>query len=238
MIKIKRLIERIEEQELQLEQQEEYLIGKIEELKALHEEHEKLKHSHTSLIIKHENLEKKYACATTVFSCVDPLEKENANLKTHLEVLTSKHVKMQKDHEVLKCSHDNLQDEHAMLQVSHEVVVTSVRHFQSLTQKCTCSLNSINFVCANACCSQIQQSSVEQIHVDSCDDLIAQENDLLKLEVKRLELEMIKLQGKALMQPTQDNRDHMVNKLESGTTVSRSFSQGKYKSPHQRDKRR
>jgi hypothetical protein len=43
---------------------------------------------------------------------------------------------------------------------------------------------------------------------------------------------MIKLQGKALGQPTQDNRDHMVNKLESGTTVSRSFSQGKYKSPH------
>jgi hypothetical protein len=88
IINIKILIERNEEQELQLEQQEEYLIGKIEELKALHEEHEKLKHSHTSLI--------------------DPLEKENANLKTQLEVLTSKHVKLQKDHEVFKCSHDNL----------------------------------------------------------------------------------------------------------------------------------
>jgi hypothetical protein len=94
IIKIKRLIERNEEQEFQLEQQEEYLIGKIEELKALHEEHEKLKHSHTSLIDKHENLEKKYAYATNVSSCVDPLEKENANLKTQLEVLTSKHVKM------------------------------------------------------------------------------------------------------------------------------------------------
>jgi hypothetical protein len=58
IIKIKRLIERNEEQELQLEQQEEYLIGKIEELKALHEEHEKLKHSHTSLIGKYKNLEK------------------------------------------------------------------------------------------------------------------------------------------------------------------------------------
>jgi hypothetical protein len=68
--------------------------------------------------------------------------------------------------------------------------------------------------------------------MDSCDDHIAEENDLLKLEVKRLELKMIKLQGKSLGQPTQDNHDHMVNKLESGTTVSRSFSQGKYKSPH------
>jgi hypothetical protein len=229
IIKIKRLIERNEERELQLEQQEEYLIGKIEELKTLHEEHEKLKHSHTSLIDKHENLEKKYACATNVSSCVDSLEKENANLKTQLEVLTSKHVKLQKDHEVLKCSHDNLQDEHVMLQVSHEVVVTSVRHFQPLTQKCTCSFNSINFMCANACCSQSQQSSIEQIYVDSCDDLIAEENDLLKLEVQRLENEMVELKRKTLGQPTQDNRDHMVNKLELGTTVTRSSSQQKYK---------
>ena len=43
---------------------------------------------------------------------------------------------------------------------------------------------------------------------------------------------MIKLQEKALGQPTQDNHDHMVNKLELGTTVTRSSSQQKYKSPH------
>jgi hypothetical protein len=120
---------------------------------------------------------------------------------------------MQKDHEVLKCSHDNLQDAHVMLHVSHEVVVASVKHIQPSTQKCTCSLNFINFVCANVCCSQSQQWSIEQIHVDFCDDLIAEENDLLKLEVKRLELEMVKLQEKALGQITQDNHDHMVNKL-------------------------
>jgi hypothetical protein len=108
MIKIKSLFERLQEKELQPEQQEKYLIGEIEELKTLNEEHEKLKNSHISLIDKHENLEKKYACSTNVSSCVDPLEKENANLKTQLEVLTSKHVKMQKDHDVLKCSHDNL----------------------------------------------------------------------------------------------------------------------------------
>jgi hypothetical protein len=82
IIKIKRLIERNEEQKLQLEQQEESLIDKIKELKALHEEHEKLKQSHTFLIGKHKNLEKKYACATNISSCVDSLEKENANLKT------------------------------------------------------------------------------------------------------------------------------------------------------------
>jgi hypothetical protein len=77
MIKIKRLFERLEEQELQLEQKEEYLIDKIVELMALNDEHEKPEHSHTSLIGKHETLEKEYACATNVSSCIDPLEKEN-----------------------------------------------------------------------------------------------------------------------------------------------------------------
>jgi hypothetical protein len=81
------------------------------------------------LIGKHKNLEKEYVCATNVSSCVDPLEKENANLKAQLEVLTSKHVKMQKDYEMLKCSYEDLQDAHVMLQVPHEVVVTSVKYF-------------------------------------------------------------------------------------------------------------
>jgi hypothetical protein len=94
IVKIKKLFKRIQEQELQLEEQEEYFIGKIEELKTLNEEHEKLKHSLTSLIGKHENLEKEYACATNVSTCVALLEKENANLKAQLEVLTSKHVKV------------------------------------------------------------------------------------------------------------------------------------------------
>jgi hypothetical protein len=95
-----------------------------------------------------------------------------------------------------------------------------------------CSVNSINFICANVCCSQSQQSSVEKINVDTCDDLIAEENDVLKLELKKLKLQMVKLQGKALGQPTQDSRDHMVKKIESGTTVTRHSSQYKYKSPH------
>jgi hypothetical protein len=68
---------------------------------------EKLKHSHTSLIGKHENLENEYPYATNISSCVDPLEKENANLKVQLELLTSKHVKMQKDYEMLQCSHED-----------------------------------------------------------------------------------------------------------------------------------
>jgi hypothetical protein len=112
------------------------------------------------LIGKHKNLEKEYACTTNVSSCVDSLEIDNANLKAQLKVLTSKHVKMQKDYEMLKCSHEDPQDAHVMLQVSHEIVVTSVKHSQPHTQKCTCSPNFVNYICANVCCSQSQQSSI------------------------------------------------------------------------------
>jgi hypothetical protein len=73
---------------------------------------------------------------------------------------------------MLKCSHEELQDTYVMLQVSHKVVVTSVKHSQPHTQKCTCSSNFLKSICANACWSQSQQSSVEQINVDSGDDLI------------------------------------------------------------------
>jgi AmiR/NasT family two-component response regulator len=173
------------------------------------------------LIGKHENLEKEYACATNVSSCVDPLEKENANLKDQLEVLNSKHVKMQKGYEMLKCSHEDLQDAHVMLQVSHEVVVTSVKHFQPHTQECACSPNFVNPICANACCSQSPQSNVEQINVDSCDDLIAEQNDTLKLKVKRLEQKVKMLEKQAKVRPAQDNRRNMVNKFEKGSNFTK-----------------
>jgi hypothetical protein len=201
MIKIKSLFERLQEQELLLEQQEEYLIYNIKDLKTLNKEHEKLKNSHIFLIGKHENLEKQYACATNVSYCVDPLEKKNANLKGQLEVLTSHHVKMQKDYKMLKCSHEDLQDAHVMLQVSNEVVVTSVKHFQSHTQECTCLPNFVILICANACCSQSPQLNVEQINVDSCDDLTTEENDILKLEVKRLEQKVKMLEKQAKVRP-------------------------------------
>jgi hypothetical protein len=43
---------------------------------------------------------------------------------------------------------------------------------------------------------------------------------------------MVKVEGKALVQPTQDNHDHMVNKFESETTITRPLSRQKYKSSH------
>jgi cell division protein FtsB len=55
--------------------------------------------------------------------------------------------------------------------------------------------------------------------VKTCDDLIAQENDHLKREVKKLELEVNKLKKQAKVQPTQDNRSNVVKKLEKEKTT-------------------
>jgi cell division protein FtsB len=52
--------------------------------------------------------------------------------------------------------------------------------------------------------------------VETCDDLIAQENNHLKREVKKLEHEVNKLKKQAKVQPPQDNRSNVVKKLEKG----------------------
>ena len=55
---------------------------------------------------------------------------------------------------------------------------------------------------------------------ESCDDLIAEENDQLKREVEELKMEMTKLKSKSQVQPSQDNRDDMVKKLEKVSNLT------------------
>jgi hypothetical protein len=45
---------------------------------------------------------------------------------------------------------------------------------------------------------------------------------------------MVKLKGKSIGQPTQDNHNHIMNKLVMGTTITRPSFQQKYKSPHRK----
>jgi hypothetical protein len=63
----------------------------------------------------------------------------------------------------------------------------------------------------------------------SCDDFIAQENDELMQEVEKLKKDVAKLKGKEKVQPSQDNREPMVKKLEKRTIVTRSISQQSHK---------
>jgi hypothetical protein len=54
---------------------------------------------------------------------------------------------------------------------------------------------------------------------------IAQENDHLKRDVKKLELEVNKIKKQGKVQPPQDNRNNMVKKLEKGKTSPKITSQ-------------
>jgi hypothetical protein len=54
----------------------------------------------------------------------------------------------------------------------------------------------------------------------------------LKIEVKRLELEVSKLKKQAKVQPPQDNRRNMVKKLKKGTTAPKIASRHQSKQSH------
>jgi ribosomal protein L29 len=132
---------------------------------------------------------------------------------------------LQATHRELECSHEKLVDSYASLEIAHEVVLSSVKFLQPFTTICTCSSVNSEFACAKPCCSQASQSSIDHVFVESCDDLVAQENDELKKEVEKLKRELYALKEESQVQSPQDNRDNMVKKLEKGSTVTSSTLQ-------------
>jgi len=101
-----------------------------------------------------------------------------------------------KSHDELLCSHEKLVDSHLMLEIAHEVVVTSVKSYQPHNYKCTCTQVPYILSCANNCCSQASQPSVEHVLVETSDDSITKENEELKEEVERLRRDLIQWKGK------------------------------------------
>jgi myosin heavy subunit len=191
------LEEENEKQEQSLQNQEKFLISKLQELKAINERYEKLSIEH--------------ALVTNSSSSVSQLEKENFELKAKLDELSSKYNVLQANYVHLKCSHEELVESSIMLEVAHEVVITTVKSSQPPTHTLTCTQSQLNISCANECASQASQSSIEQKII---------ENIELKEEVKRLKKDVIRLKGKEKAQPSQDNRDNMVKKLEKGSNLA------------------
>ena len=97
-------------------------------------------------------------------------------------------------------------------------MVTTVKDSQPHT--CICAPSSIDLSYANSCCSQAKPSCDEHVLVETCDSFIASEKDELKRENEMLKMELSQLKGKGHMQPSQNNCDHMVKKLEKGSTVT------------------
>jgi hypothetical protein len=59
------------------------------------------------------------------------------------------------------------------------------------------------------------------VSVKPCDKEIAQENDKLKLEVKRFEQMVSELVKQVKVRPTQDKHRNMVNKVEKGSNFTK-----------------
>jgi hypothetical protein len=145
-------------------------------------------------------------------------EYDDQELLLEFQKLISKHMKLRKRHGDILFSHEKLIDSYALLEATHEVMVTTVKFSQPHT--CTCAPHSIELSCTNSCCSQAKPSCDEHVLVETCDSLIASENDELKRENEMLKMELSRLKGKGHVQPSQDNCGHMVKKLEKGSTVT------------------
>ena len=109
-------------------------------------------------------------------------------------------------------------DSHLILEIAHEVVVTTVKSYQSHTHKCTCTQVPYILSYANNCCSQASQPSIEHVIIEICDDSITKENKELKEEVERLRRDLIQMKGKCNAQPSQDNHEYIVKNLEKEST--------------------
>jgi chromosome segregation ATPase len=109
----------------------------------------------------------------------------------------------------LKISSGSLQDSYNVLQKTHKDLEVQ---FDAIWSGTSNPSNNI-------------EASTSQVRVEISDEEIAQGNDQLKLEVKRLEQLVSELVKQAKVRPPQDNCRNMVNKLEKGSNFTKRASQ-------------
>jgi hypothetical protein len=151
-------------------------------------------------------------------SSSDDFDDMSQVLMEEFHKLIIKHMKLHKRHEDLLCSREKLIDSYTLLEATHEFMLATVKSSQP--HNCTCTSYFIYLSCANSCCSQAKPSCDEHEHIEICDNLIASENNKLKREVKMVKMELSRLKDKCHVQPSQDNCNYMVKKVEKGSTIT------------------
>jgi cell division protein FtsB len=126
------------------------------------------------------------------------LKKVLALEKDKVEKLNQELAKSKETTCSFKSSIGALKDQHDVLLKTHQDLEVQFGALWSSTSKTSTN----------------DKAFTSQVSVETCDDQIAQENDHLKREVKKLELEVNKLKKQAKVQPPQDNRSNVVKKLE------------------------
>jgi hypothetical protein len=206
-----KLLNRAREQSKALQMLEGVLAIKSQCFEELTKEHEELKCSHVNLVQRYETI---LIEQDNSLYYITQLVNRNALLKDQVEKLKVENLAFQEKYDMLLCSHENLMDDHIMLNIAREVVIENLKSQQP--HSCTCIQIETILPCANACCSSTSKSSFEIKFPGTKDDTCQE----LKEENERLKISLTQLKGKCTAQPSQDNCDHMVKKLETGTTVA------------------
>ena len=128
------------------------------------------------------------------------IEIENLNALNNLNAIFAT------NYENLLCKFKLLSEEHEELKLK----IKSINDTNSAATSCFDSIEKSN-PCNEKC--------HENVVVESCDDLIAKENNELRQEVERRMKDLARLKSKSIesnVQPSQDNCEDMVKKLEKG----------------------
>ena len=118
---------------------------------------------------------------------------------------------------IFATNYENLSCKFKLLSEEHEELKLKIESFNITNNALTSCFDSIDK--SNPC----NEKCFEDVVVESCDDLIAKENDELQQEIQRLVKDLARLKGKSIesnVQPSQDNHEDMVKKLEKGSTVT------------------
>jgi hypothetical protein len=202
-----KLLERAREQSEARQRLEDVLSMKMLHFDELTKEHEELKCSHVDLVQRYETVSIEQDNA---LHCIAQLVNRNTLLKDQVEKLKIENLAFQNKYDMLLSSHENLIDDHIILNIAHEVVIENLKSQQP--HSCTCIQIDTILSCANACCLSTSKPSFELEFAGTKSDTYQK----LKEENERLKMSLTQLKGKCIAQPSQDNRDYMVKKLETG----------------------
>jgi hypothetical protein len=206
-----KLLERAREQSEARQMLDNVLSMKMQSFDELAKEHKELKCSYVDLVQRYESISIEQ---DNTLHCITQLVNKNALLKDQVEKLKIENLAFQDKYDMLLCSHENLIDDHIILNNTHEVVIENLKSQQP--HSCTCIQIDTILPCANACCPSTSKPSFELEFTGTKDDTYQK----LKEENESLKMSLTQLKGKCIAQPSQDNRDHMVKKLETRTTVA------------------
>ena len=115
----------------------------------------------------------------------------NASLATNFEDLMCKFKLLSKEHEELKLKFESINDINDSLEMKQTIPCAIPNSRVDASTSCI-DLNDES--CSNPC----NEKCYENVVVESCDDLIAKENDELKQEVERLMKDLYRLKGKGI----------------------------------------